>query len=92
MYLLTHTNLIIQKIMFFHYKENLFKKLLKWDLENIVSFINFLSSKCENILFSSEFNNSEVNNFFMNYYNTYDFTNNKLNMINKKNVYFLKGN
>ena len=26
----------------------------------------------------------------MNYYNTYDFTNNKLNMINKKNVYFLK--
>ncbi len=76
--------------VFFHYKENLFKNLLKWDLENIVSFINYLSNKCENILFSSELNNSEVNNFFMNYYNTYDFTNSKLNIINKKNVYFLK--
>ncbi len=76
--------------IFFHYKKNLFKNLLKWDLKTVSLFIDYLSSKYENILFSSELKSNEANNFFSNNYNTYNFVDYKFNTINKKNVYFLK--
>ncbi len=76
--------------IFFHYKKNLFKNLLNWDLKTVSSFIDYLSSKYENVLFSSELNNNEANKFFSNIYNSFDFQDYKLHIVNNKNVYFLK--
>ena len=53
-------------------------------------FLNFLSDKYENILFSSELFNKKINDYFLDNYNNYDFENNKINLINKKNIFFLK--
>tara|TARA_B100001057_G_scaffold468543_1_gene527810 strand:- start:332 stop:781 length:450 start_codon:yes stop_codon:yes gene_type:complete len=64
--------------------------LLNWDLITIVNLLDFLSNKYENICFSSELNNNEINEFFLNKYNSYDYDSKKTNMINKKNIIFLK--
>ena len=75
---------------FFHYKHVLFKKLLLWDTETIVKFILFLASKKENIVFSSELNFSEENEFFKKNFNSYDFKLKKFNKISSKNILFLE--
>jgi hypothetical protein len=77
-----------KKFIYFHYKHTFFNKLLKWELDTISKFLNFLSNKYENILFSSELFNKKINNYFLNNYNNYDFENNKINLINKKNIFF----
>ena len=79
-----------KKFIYFHYKHTFFNKLLKWELDTISKFLNFLSNKYENILFSSELFNKRINNYFLDNYNNYDFENNKINLINKKNIFFLK--
>ena len=79
-----------KKFIYFHYKHTFFNKLLKWELDTISKFLNFLSNKYENILFSSELFNKKINNYFLDNYNNYDFENNKINLINKKNIFFLK--
>ena len=50
--------------IFFHYKRNLFENLLQWNLETTYLFLKFLSSKYENVLFSSEFKDDDTNFFF----------------------------
>ena len=79
-----------KNFIYFHYKRNLFENLLKWDLETICKFIEILSEKYENILFSSEINDEEKNIFFSSKFNTYDFISNKKKNLNKKNIFFLK--
>ena len=79
-----------KKYIYFHYKHAFFNKLLKWELDTISKFLNFLSDKYENILFSSELFNKKINDYFLDNYNNYDFENNKINLINKKNIFFLK--
>lgn len=76
--------------VYFHYKLNLFENLLKWDLQKICKFLEVLSKKYDNVLFSSEFNNSEKNLFFSKKFNTYDFDQNTRFNFNKKNIFFLK--
>ena len=76
--------------IFFHYKRNLFENLLQWNLETTYLFLKFLSSKYENILFSSEFKDDDTNFFFMRRFNTFDFDNLNLNKINNENIFFLK--
>ncbi len=76
--------------IFFHYKRNLFENLLQWNLETTYLFLKFLSSKYENILFSSEFKDNDINLFFMKKFNTFDFDNQNLNKINNENIFFLK--
>ena len=76
--------------IFFHYKKNLFEKLLGWKISDIVIFLEFLNKKYDNILFSSELNDQEINNFFSKKFNTYNFINNKEYLINDKNIFFLK--
>ena len=79
-----------KKYIYFHYKHAFFNKLLKWELDTTSKFLNFLSDKYENILFSSELFNKKINDYFLDNYNNYDFENNKINLINKRNIFFLK--
>ena len=78
------------KYIFFHYKHKLFNELLDWELKKTLDFIKYLSTKSEKLLFSSEFCNEEINKFFQENYNTYDYTNNKNTLINDNNIIFLK--
>ena len=87
---INHTFLYPKNFIFFHYKLSLFENLLKWDLDTICKFLEILSNKYENILFSSELNDQNKNNFFSNKFNTFDFINNKKIDLNKKNIFFLK--
>ncbi len=87
---INHSFVYPKKFVYFHYKRNLFENLLKWDLNNIFKFIDLLSTKYENILFSSELNDEVINNFFSKKYNTFDFNINKKIDLNNKNVFFLK--
>ena len=87
---LSHSFVYPKNFIYFHYKRNLFENLLKWDLDTVYKFIELLSTKYENILFSSEINDVDKNNFFSNKYNSFDFINNKKTDLNKKNIIFLK--
>lgn len=78
-----------KRYVFFHYKKNLFQNLLKWNDREIFEIINLLSSKFENVLFSSEYKDEKINTFFKSNFNTYDFRYNKFYSINSKNIYFL---
>ena len=78
-----------KKYIFFHYKLSLFKNLLKWDLNKVDEFISFLNTKYENIVFTSELNNDNVNNHFINKYSTYDFKTMESRFLGKKNIIFL---
>ena len=86
----SHNFIYPKNYIFFHYKDIFFRQLLNWDLITIVNLLDFLSNKYENICFSSELNNNEINEFFLNKYNSYDYDSKKTNMINKKNIIFLK--
>ena len=76
--------------IYFHYKENLFKNLLQWNLETTCFFIEYLSTKYENILFSSELNNEKLNTFFMHKYNSFDYDKYSAKKLNDRNIIFLK--
>ncbi len=78
------------KFIFFHYKKKLFNELLNWDLNTVNELIYFLSNKFENICFSSELNDNEINSFFVSKFNHYNFDDNKIININDKNILFLK--
>ena len=68
----------------------MFKKLLCWDLENILTLIESLNKKYDYVLFSSELLDTEINNFFSKKYNSYDYINKKKKLINDNSVFFLK--
>ncbi len=87
---INHSFLYPKNFIYFHYKRSLFENLLKWDLDTICSLLDILSKKHDNILFSSEINDEEINNFFSNKFNTFDFINNKKINLNNKNIFFLK--
>jgi len=76
--------------IFFHYKHKLFNDLLDWSLDDIDSLLDFLIKKNKNIMFSSELNNTYLNNHFLNKYNSFDFYNKTQKNINKKRIFFLK--
>ena len=85
-----HNFIYPKNYIFFHYKENFFKKLLNWDLNKVSLLIEFLSNKYEHVCFSSEINNLEINNFFVNKYNSFDFDHYESKIINRQNIIFLK--
>ena len=89
-YDLTHNFNYPKKFIYFHYKKRLFDYLLKWQLKDISNFLSYLNTKYENILFSSEINNKEINDYFSNLYNTYDFNHKIYKERNKEGIYFLK--
>jgi len=78
------------KYIFFHYKHKLFKDLLGWELNKTKDLIKYLSSKSENLLFSSELKNVDINNYFESNFNTYDYTYGKKKLINDNKITFLK--
>ncbi len=87
---LTHNFKYPNEFVIFHYKMNLFKNLLKWDMDKVSNLIEYLNQKYEYVLFSSEINNDLINNYFSKKYNQYDFPNNKEIVINDKKIFFLK--
>ena len=89
-YNLSHNFDFPKKFVYFHYKHRLFNYLLNWELKDIKNFLTFLNTKYENVLFSSEMNNKEINNYFLDSFNTYDFNNKTYLSKNKQNIYFLK--
>ena len=89
-FLINHSFFYPKNYIYFHYKRNLFENLLKWDLNTVCKLLEILSKKYENILFSSEMNDENINNFFSKKFNTFDFTNNKKIDLNQKNIFFLK--
>ena len=82
--------IIPNKSTFFHYKHKMFKNLLNWDFTQVKKFIEFLSHKKEFVIFSSEINNKESDDFFSTHFNTFDFKSAKRTKINSKNILFLK--
>ena len=87
---LSHNFTYPKKYIFFHYKKRLFEDLLNWKLKDVENFLNFLSTKYENIIFSSEIKNENLNNYFSNISNTYNFVAKSFNKLNNKNIFFLK--
>lgn len=81
---------IPENTIFFHYKHNMFADLLNWDFNKVEKFIEYLSSKKGNIIFSSEINNIDSDDFFSKKFNTHDFILNQSYKINSKNILFLK--
>ena len=75
---------------YFHYKHNLFNDKLFWTNTEIKNFIHFLSTKRDFIVFSSELDNGEKDNFFCENFNSLDFKTKKQNLINNKNILYLK--
>ena len=80
---LTHNFEYPNNFVFFHYKDALFSKLLKWDLEKITILLSFFNNNFNNVLFSSELHNEKINDFFQSQFNTFDYKNNKKELINK---------
>ena len=89
-HILSHNFSLPQNYVFFHYKHDLFARLLGWDFKKIKEFLFFLKIKYECLLFSSELNNNLANNFFYDNFNSYNFKNHKINKINNNNIFFLK--
>ena len=81
---------IPKKAVFFHYKHKMFNNLMNWDLRKVKKFIEYLSDKKGEIVFSSEINNHKTDTFFLENFNTFDFNNNKFTKINNKKILFLK--
>jgi len=79
-----------KEYVFFHYKHKLFNDLLGWSLDDIDNLLIFFSKKNKNIMFSSELNNTQVNNHFLNKYNSFDFNNKTHSNINENGIFFLK--
>lgn len=79
-----------KEYVFFHYKHNLFNNLLGWSLGDIDKLLIFLRKKNKNVMFSSELNNTFVNDYFLNKYNSFDFKNRTHNIINENGIFFLK--
>ena len=74
----------------FHYKKNLFHNLLGWSLDDTCKFLENINNNNRYLLFSSEINNKEINDYFSNKYNTFDFDHNFEKKINEKKIIFLK--
>jgi hypothetical protein len=79
-----------KEYVFFHYKHKLFNDLLGWSLNDIDNLLIFFRKKNKNIMFSSELNNTQVNNHFLNKYNSFDFHNKTHSNINENGIFFLK--
>jgi len=79
-----------KEYVFFHYKHKLFNDLLGWSLDDIDNLLIFFRKKNKNIMFSSELNNTQVNNHFLNKYNSFDFNNKTHSNINENGIFFLK--
>ena len=75
---------------FFHYKHNLFDEKLNWSNFEIKNFIYYLSKNREYIVFSSELDNEEKDNFFYKNFNSFDFNTKNFNKLNNDNVLYLK--
>ena len=58
---------------FFHYKHKLFSELLVWDYDKVKELMYFIASKRKNLIFSSEINNDESDQYFYKNFNTIDF-------------------
>ena len=78
-----------ENFVFFHYKKNLFKNLLNWNLDNIENFLFLLKNKYDNVLFSSEYKDIFLNNYYSKKFNTFNFNTKKNLNINDKNIFFL---
>ena len=79
-----------KKFVYFHYKKRLFEYLLNWKLDDINNFLNFLITKYENVIFSSEIKNDKLNEHFSNLFNTYNYNDKTFHKVNDKKIYFLK--
>ena len=86
----SHSFSFPKNFIFFHYKLNLFKNLLKWELNDVCFFLEYLNSTYPNILFSSEFKDKKINDFFSSKFNTFDYNTGQSKLINNKNIYFLE--
>ena len=76
--------------IFFHYKNKLFNNSLNWNLDKTSNFINFLSTFSENLIFSSEIFDNEINNFFGSKYTTFNYLNHQITKKENKKIIFLK--
>lgn len=86
----THNFTYPKKFVYFHYKKRLFEHLLNWKLDDINNFLNFLTNKYENVIFSSEIKDARLNEHFSNLFNTYNYDDKTFHKINDKKIYFLK--
>jgi len=86
--------LISGKYIFFQFRYKFFHEL-KWTKNNVISFLKFLKSKHDNVLFCSDIENTRISNeykkFFLENFSFIDLNNN-LKYENSKinNIYYLK--
>ena len=85
--------LIANEYVFFQFRQRFFYDL-NWGIEEFKKIINLLSSKYENVLFSSDIEKNErtffYNNFFEKSFSIINFNTNTKSLINDKNIFYLK--
>ena len=86
--------LIPNNYIFFQFRYKFFDEL-DWTKENIFSFLKFLKSKYENVLFCSDIEDNKKSNeykdIFLNHYSCIDINNNtKLKVHNCNKIFYLK--
>ena len=87
-------SLIPDDYIFFQFRYKFFDEI-NWSKENIIFFLNFLRSKYKNVLFCSDIENNnrsnEFKNFFSKNFSYIDINNNNKNeIIDGNNIYYLK--
>ena len=87
---ISHNFTYPKKFVYFHYKKRLFNHLLNWNLDDVNNFLNFLSTKYENVIFSSEIKDDILNKYFSNLFNNYNYNDKTFHKINDKKIYFLR--
>ena len=85
--------LIPNEYVFFQFRHLVFDNL-GWNLDDFWKIINLLSSKYKYVLFSSDIHINKRTKYFNNYFeknfSIIDLNNNKKNIINKNNIFYLK--
>jgi len=85
--------LIANEYVFFQFRQRFFDDL-NWGIEEFKKIINLLSSRYENVLFSSDIEKNErtffYNNFFEKSFSIINLISNTKSLINDKNIFYLK--
>ena len=80
--------IIPNNFAYLQFKKSFFEDF-GWGIKEFMKIVNLLLSKYENVLFSSDIEENNYNEYFYNNFSNIDLVANKVNKRNDQNVYFL---
>jgi len=83
-----HRKMIPNKFIYIQFKKKFFEDF-GWGINEFSKIIELLSSKYENVLFSSDIEKNSYNDFFINNFSVIDLNTNKIIKLNNNKIYFL---